>query len=349
MLLLAACGDDLRGPAPIDIDPRNPTTTTESPAARRWVPELCDLQTWPEMASKDMAMSVITTSNGQSIFGVDRVSGALVGYAIDKQGKMTSSGMKVASGGFTALAATEVAGHAVVATVTGGATLLSLVSDDFTRVDQVAKLDGSLVAPIADANGLHLALTAGPSGVNVAGFDASWHLKGVATLAPDAIGLAVTSTGADALVAWSTNTGCVVEELGFVRTATGLSACRSPRLAAGIGDRAELAYEGPGGVWVGDLYMSGNNAIASTRKVGVGSSPRIVFDGERYWMAYLNARGNVNVGFLSPDFNTLVSFALDDVSPATDAFDLKMVDGRPVVFSASATGYAAHGLCVAIQ
>jgi hypothetical protein len=66
-------------------------------------------------------------------------------------------------------------------------------------------------------------------------------------------------------------------------------------------------------------------------------------------MAYLNARGNVNVGFLSPDFNTLVSFALDDVSPATDAFDLKMVDGRPVVFSASATGYAAHGLCVAIQ
>ena len=196
----------------------------------------------------------------------------------------------------------------------------------------------------------HLALTAGPSGVNVAGFDASWHQLGAARLAPGAIGLAATSSGADALVAWSTNAGCTVEQLGFVRTATGLSACRAPRLAAGIGDRAELAYEGVGGVWVGDLYMSGNNAIASTRKVGAyGRSPRIAFDGQRYWMTYIDARGTLVVGFLSQDLNTLVSFALDDVTPAADAYDLKIVDGQAVVFSASASGYAAHGLCVAFQ
>ena len=315
----------------------------------RWVPELCSIQTWPEVAGSQMAMAVITTSNGSSIFGVDKLSGTLVGYAIDSQGKMTAEGTKVATGGFTSLAATNVAGHSVVATVAGTTTTLSLVSDDFSRIDQVAKLEGALVAPIVDANGLHLALTAGPTGVNVAGFDASWHQRGAAQLAPGAVGMDATSSGADALVAWSTHTSCVVEQLGTPHTATGLTACRAPKLAAGTGDRAELAYEGSGGVWVGDLYMSGNNAIASTRRIGEnGRSPRIAFDGSRYWVSYIDARNTVVVGFLAPDFNTLVSLALD-VSPAADAYELKIVDGQPVVYSAGATGYAAHGICLAHQ
>ena len=297
-----------------------------------------------------MAMAVIADSAGATIFGVDKIGGSLIGLSIDEQGKMTSAGTKLLVDGFTSLTATRVAGHNIVSAVTGNTTVVSMISDDFTRIDLLAKLDGNLAAPIVDANGLHLALTAGPSGLNVAGFTASWQEKGAAQLASTAIGMDATAIGADALVAWSTPTGCTVEQLGTPRTATGLTACRSPRLAAGPGFRAELAYEDSHGVRVGDLYMSGNNAIASTHAIGAaGRSPRIAFDGERYWMTYIDARGNVVVGFLAPNLDTLVSFALEDVSPNPDAYDLKIVGGQPWVFSADATGFAAHALCLAHQ
>ena len=93
--------------------------------------------------------------------------------------------------------------------------------------------------------------------------------------------------------------------------------------------------------------MSGHNAIASTHLVGpLGTSPRIAFDGQRYWMTYIDARGGVAVGYLSEDFGTLVSLALEDVTPSADAYDLKIVNGQPMVFSASSRGYAAHTICL---
>ena len=353
MLLLAACGNELRGPEITAPSPEQTPALGESTTAPRWVPEVCGVQTWPGAMTANVAMAVVASGSGAAIFTVDKLGGPLIGYAIDARGKMTTAGTKLtADGGFTAVSASSVDGRYVVATVAGDTTLVNLITQDFAQVQQVGKLEGSLVAarPIVSARDQRLGVTAGATGVQLASFDGAWMQSTTTKLAGPAIGMDAISFGQDALVAWSTDSGCMVQEVAFTKTATGLTSCRSPRLAAGYGNRAELAYVGAGGVQVGDLYMSGATAIASTHAIGHDStSPRIAFDGQRYWMTYIDARGDVVVGYLTADNSSLISMALEDVSPQADAYELTIVDGQPMVFSADANGYAAHAICLTHQ
>jgi len=71
-----------------------------------------------------------------------------------------------------------------------------------------------------------------------------------------------------------------------------------------------------------------------------------VFDGSRYWVSYIDARGDIVVGYLDGS-NHLVSMALIGPKPARDAYELVMVDNHPWVFSVDpANGYMAHRMCL---
>jgi hypothetical protein len=349
MLLLAACGDNLRGPDNSIDTPTVDPSGTEQPAAR-WEPEICGIQTWDNAGATNLSMSVTATDMGSTIFGVPTTAGPIVGYTIDAQGKMSTAGKAVTTASFTHVAATYVGGKYLVAATSDDKTTMMLVSEGLTYTEVLGVLEGGLVAahPLIPSRRQLFTATAGNDGLQLAQYDVQFNQLGTNSLADGAVrGLDAVAFDADALVAWSTSNSCTVQTLAFPKTAIGAGPCMNPRLAVGIGDRAELAYTRPEGVFVGDLYMSGNNAIASVHPIASNAtSPRIVFDGQRYWMSYIDARGGIAVGFLT-DEGQLISMALEDTAPSADGYDLKLVDGQPVVYSAGPTGYAAHTMCIA--
>jgi len=71
-----------------------------------------------------------------------------------------------------------------------------------------------------------------------------------------------------------------------------------------------------------------------------------VFDGSRYWVSYIDARGDVVVGYLDAN-NQLISMGIVGGKPAHDAYELVMVDDHPWIFTTDPTnGYMAHRLCL---
>ena len=78
------------------------------------------------------------------------------------------------------------------------------------------------------------------------------------------------------------------------------------------------------------------------------SSPRAVFDGKNFWVSYLDARGDILVGFLDGD-RKLVTMSLAGPRPDDQAYELLLVDGNPWVFALGNEGYTAHRMCVEPQ
>ena len=74
-------------------------------------------------------------------------------------------------------------------------------------------------------------------------------------------------------------------------------------------------------------------------------APRVVFDGSRYWVSYLNDHNDVIVGYIDGN-NHLVSTSLNGPQPANDAYEMTMIDHNPWVFTLDANGYEAHKMCL---
>ena len=79
-----------------------------------------------------------------------------------------------------------------------------------------------------------------------------------------------------------------------------------------------------------------------------GTSPRTLFDGTNFWVSYLDARGDILVGFLDAQRN-IVTTSLAGPKPEQGAYELVLVDGNPWVFSLGDAGYSAYRLCVEAQ
>jgi hypothetical protein len=96
-----------------------------------------------------------------------------------------------------------------------------------------------------------------------------------------------------------------------------------------------------------NIRVSAHNEIANDKLIAAnGVSPRIVFDGERYWVSYLGERGDVVVGYLDETDN-LVSTAIEGVRPASGAYELALVNGSVWVYAYDGeTGFGATRLCL---
>jgi hypothetical protein len=107
---------------------------------------------------------------------------------------------------------------------------------------------------------------------------------------------------------------------------------------------AALVFEGDGAVRfvnISHTQMGGG----SIELRADAREPRIVFDGRTYWVSYLDARGQVSVGFLDEN-NHLISTALPGVQPVRQAYELVMIGASPWVIALDGSGYSAHELCI---
>jgi hypothetical protein len=73
-----------------------------------------------------------------------------------------------------------------------------------------------------------------------------------------------------------------------------------------------------------------------------------VFDGTNFWVSYLDARGDIVVGFLDANRQP-ITMALGAPRPERLGYELAMIDGSPWVISVDDGGYNAYRMCVETQ
>jgi hypothetical protein len=357
ILFLAACGDNLgiQGEDP-GIDPTGGNVTDPLP---RLVPEVCGFAQWTTVTNADPALqtSVVQRPYGATILAVPRNGGTMTGFAIDdRMNLMTDpNGTKVLTDAtFSAVSASVVDNRLLATAVTADTTYVNLLNDDLTNPQLVAKLPGSFIAQPAflRADSQTVIAVGGPDGVNMTQFDNSWAQVQSKLVGPSkpVSGLAATQYGSAVLAAWSTvSNECYVQMFAALTPGTQSHttfACNAPRIAGDVANStAKIVFEGAGNIrlmHVAHTQMGGDSVLLRPE----GMSPRVVFDGNRYWVSYIDARGDVVVGYLDAN-NQLVSMGIVGPKPAHDAYELVMVDNHPWVFTTDPTnGYTAHRMCL---
>jgi hypothetical protein len=291
---------------------------------------------------------------GATVLTAPIKGGSLLGFSVDTaMDIVTASSTKVPIDGiFTQVSVSYLQGLPVSTAIAGDTIFVHQLDPAFEYAHLTAKLLGTHVAEPA------LYTTSSNIVMPVAGDDGLWFHRFHDSLEPidslhmmqtePATSFAVAQAGASLVSAWSTESTCYVNvnrtyELGT----TGIisSPCADPRLAFNqrTGEGVML-FDSEEGVRLMSLYetqMGGHPRVIRPET----SSPRTVFDGTNFWVAYLDSRGDIVAGFLDANHQP-ITIALGAPSPERQSFELTMVDGAPWVFSLDATGYNAYKLCV---
>jgi hypothetical protein len=181
-------------------------------------------------------------------------------------------------------------------------------------------------------------------------FDSAWVQTGTQVIAPStAVSMTVAPYGDDAMIAWSTENDChmtrVVASIGASRP----GACRNPRIATDYATRqGAMVFQAGSSVWLTDIFVASHNELSSARELRESAtSPRILFDGERYWVGYIDPiKHDLVIGYIDEN-GGLVSTPMYGVTPKADAYDMIVMNGSLWVFSADETGYGAQRICLA--
>ena len=322
---------------------------------RRLVPEVCGSRRWDTVqpASKDLDLAVVATKLGATVLAVDRAGGNLDGFTLDGRGLIMGNvqGTKIRSDQrFTSVAAGVTDGRLVANLVsTDNKVHVTTISDDLSQEREIGLLDGSFSSdlPITHIRGERTSAVGGAAGMLLTTFNKVWTQTGIEPIARD-VPTAMTGAafGADTMLAWSTASACTLERVGANITSTLPAPCANPRLAASYAfHNAKLMWEQGEHVLFTDIDVNQTNELASEHVLARGSSPRIVFDGQRYWGSYLDTNGNVIVGYLN-DKASLSSITLADVQPMHDAYDLALLEDGVWVFSTDGAAFTAQKLCL---
>ena len=333
----------------------NPGGLQETNVVKRLVPEVCGARRWDTVvpASKNLDLAVVPTKLGATVLAVDRVGGALNGFTLDGRGLIigNAQGTKIRSDKtFTSVAAGITDGRLVANLVsTDNKVHITAISDDLAQAREIGLVDGNVSSdlPIALIRGVRTSAVGGAAGMLVTTFNKTWTQGSIEPLARDVpTSMTGAAFGADSMVAWSTDTTCTLSRVASNITSTQPAPCANPRLAASYAEHnAKLMWEQGEHVLFTDIDVNQTNELASEHLLAKGSSPRIVFDGQRYWGSYLDTNGNVVVGYLN-DKSSLSSIALTDVQPNHDAYELVVLESGVWVFSADAAGFTAQKLCL---
>ena len=301
------------------------------------------------------AFSMAGLPSGGTLLATPRVGGTITGFNFDDKMNVADApvGTKVPiDGSFTAVSASLTGGHRISAAIGIDSVRLDMLRSDLTSQQQLAKLPGTFVGKpaVVYTNGNRIVPVGTDTGVTVHAFDGSWGWlasKELPALKPT-IGMATTQMGAKAMVAWSTASDCHVAMLTAFDASVGSTMampCLEPRLASSIAhDDAVLVFETAEDVRFQQIAHGEMDPPTHFIRAGA-SSPRVLFDGQRYWISYIDARGDVVVGFFD-ETGHVVSMGLPYTAPQDGAYELALVNGSPWVFAAVNTGYTAQRLCV---
>ena len=322
---------------------------------KRLVPEVCGARRWDTVhpASKNVDLAVVATKLGATVLTVDRVGGTLDGFTLDGRGLIMGNvqGTKIRSDfPFTSVAAGITDGRLVANLVsTDKRVHVTAISDDLSQQREIGVLDGNVSSdlPITHIRGERASAVGGAAGMLLTTFNKTWTQTAIEPFARDVpTSMTGAAFGEDTMVAWSTASTCTLQRVASNITSTQPAPCENPRLAASYAARnAEMMWEQGEHVLLTDIDLNQTNELASEHVLAKGSSPRIVFDGQRYWGSYLDTHGNVVVGYLN-DKASLSSIALTDVTPQHDAYDLVVLENGVWVFAVDGAGFTAQKLCL---
>lgn len=357
LALMAGCGDNMGETGPL-ADHGSPEGAVEDDGSvARLIPEVCAVRPWPEVVleDKNLDLAVVPMAQGAAVLHVPKSGGKLSGFLVDARGLIMggpATGTTIIDGEFTGLSANVVDGRLMVGLTDGVNASVNVIRDDLGDFRKLTSEPASFLGDttVMYARDTRITTTGGATGLVMTSFDGAWAPMGSEVFARS-VPTSMTSAayGNDAMVAWSTETSCHLQ-----RVASGISseqnfACRNGRLATDYDARAgELVWEGGDNVMLSNIRPSTHNEIANDKVLAPNAtSPRIAFDGHRYWVSYLNVHGDVVVGYLDAD-DTLVSMAIEGTRPANDAYELAFVNGGVWVYAHDGeTGFNATRLCLA--
>jgi hypothetical protein len=355
VLLCAACGDNLldtekEGP-PVGDDPG-----LEDPYAR-FVPDVCAARSWPTIAfaDRDVDLAVIPTLTGAAVFSVDRAGGPLRGFAIADNGLLETKeqGNTVRDDmTFVGVAAALVDERIVTAAISDdGKVVVDLVRADLSSTVNLDTTFGTMVAdvPMTPAREGRLVAIGDDDGIDGVRFDAGWQAMGEQQISKNApLSMTATRYREDSMIAWSTSSTCHLTRVSAEITSSQPSPCLNARVATSNAERRGfMVYEeGADKIMIAEIHVGTGNELAPAQLlVQPARAPKIVFDGSRFWVSYINARQDVVVGYVGKD-NTLVSMALEGTQPLADGYELAVLGGFPWVFAVDGAGANAQRLCL---
>ena len=358
LLLLAACGDNVvgdgAGPYPVDdVDPSGNATATP-----RYVPSVCGAQSWTTNITGDLSMnvSVASRADGAAVLATPRAGGSLTGFVLDTRMNMVSVNKIPIDGAFTQVVASVIGDRVVSTAIEHDAVHVHLLDNDLGDPHYTPKLPGSYLGEPAfyQAQADLVMPIAGDDGLWMHRFDSSFVVQDSIQLLATAPATSMTAAqmGVATLTAWSTaNDECFMMLTSTFHPGPYAKlpvACDSPRLAVdrNTGDGV-MVFDSADGVRMMDI--AGTQLGVQSRLVRPDTrSPRALFDGANHWVSYLDARGDIIVGFLDADRKP-VTMSLAHPKPEVGAYEMVLVDGSPWVFALGAEGYTAHRMCVDAQ
>lgn len=357
LALAAGCGDNMGESQDFPESGDLTADVEDDGVVPRLIPEVCAARAWPEVAAdaKDMELAVVQMPQGAAVLSVAKQGSALTGFLVDSRGLIMGDpyGTKIRTDGvYTGLSAAVVDSRLVVGLVEGSNISVNVVRDDLGDFRELADVEGSFIgdATVMHARGNRVTTTGGATGMVLSTFDSAWAPMSSEVIARS-VPTSMTSVayGNDAMLAWSTDTSCHLQRVAAGAYSEQAFPCRNGRLAVDYASRAGfLVYEAGDAIMISDIRASAHNEIANENLlVPTGKSPRIAFDGQRYWVSYINVRGDVVVGYLD-ETNSLNSLAIEFTRPMAGAYDLAFVNGAIEVFAYDGeTGYNSHRICLA--
>ena len=338
-------------PTEEQLDDDEAIDKTLDPTPGRLAPRVCATRAWPVRGDTDPEFTVVGTREGASVFTVPKAGGAVRAFRVDGRGDLVGELVTIRDDhAYTDISASISAGRLVLAATAGTKTTIDLVRDDLGARHALADLEGEFAAPILALRDSRLALVGGATGLTANSFDgAAWAPGAPQQITADPI-VSMTAVPylGDVMVAWSTESKqCHLRRVGALRESVRSFACDAGRLAVDPVYRGGvLVYEDGTDVYRTEIRVGGESELANRIRVAeLASSPRAAFDGTRLWVSYLNARGDVVVGFIDHR-GELISRALEGIRPDRDGYELAaFADGLWLVVSLGELGAGSLRLC----
>jgi hypothetical protein len=312
---------------------------------------VCDIKKWditPD--AKDLDVQVVRTETGATVFTVPKDGGAVRGFRLDQRGDLFDRDMLTLRDdrNYTGVSASIAGDRLIVASVVGDTVAIDMVRDDLGARHGLGEVSGTLEAPVVTSRANHLALVGGREGLVANGFALqTWESTGPFTVTKDPI-VSITAAPyfSDTILAWSTeNKTCHLQRFGGKKESVGQFACNDARIAMNEADLyGQLVFVEDGTLYRSDILIGRPSELGGKIRIAENaSSPRVVFDGTRFWISYINAHGDVVAGFL--DKGRLASRALEGMRPSPEAYDLAVFSDGPWLVDVHATAFAAVRMC----
>lgn len=341
LVLLVGCGR-------LGFDGQDPGTNltdgvdTASPRA----PDECEAVGAFATAFSDADLSVAKTPTGATVFWASASGSDLYGIdiALDRSASPVTV---VRSGLFQETAAAYVDGRLIV---TGRSDVRGLVHAVPSPIGVGTELANfgvstfSKTALVGAGPDRIMATSCGQVGYNA--FDASWAgVEGTyARTSPGSSDhIEIVPMGARALTAVSLDTGCqfeVATDRATSETRISATRCESSRLATDGANEAAMVLENSGGV---EIVVDAADTLSAEHAlpIGLGSSPRVLRTGGRYWLSFLDPTGNVVVGYV--DNGTVLLRPLVNAPATAAGYELAVFDGAPWIIGVDPGSAAVYG------